>query len=65
METTSGPAPVRATARSASWRTASRAGSSSALRNGATCAMPSRHEASSAGVDSPVATSAVRSRTLG
>src|SRR6185312_8214716 len=60
-ETTSGAMPVTAPSaarRSSAWR----AGSSE-LTKGAMLAMPSRQDASSAGVASPVGTAAVRSRT--
>ncbi len=61
METTSGPVP--ATARSAARRAAARCPASSDCRNGATWAMPSRHDASCAGADRPVGTVIVRTRT--
>ena len=61
METTSGPMP--ATAPSAARRSSARRAGSSELTNGAMLAMPSRQDASSAGVASPVGTAAVRSRT--
>ena len=64
IETTSGPVPVAAaTACSATRRTAARPGASSERRNGATWAMPSRHETSSAGVARPVGTDIVRTWT--
>jgi hypothetical protein len=61
METTSGPVPV--TAASAARRNSARRVAGSAHTKGATWAMPSRHDASCAGVDSPLSTSTVRSRT--
>ncbi len=54
METASRPVP--AAARSAARRTAARRAGASDRRNGAYCARPSRHDASYAGADTPVAT---------
>ena len=64
IETTSGPVSVTAaTARSAARRTAARPAASSERRNGAWWAMPSRHDASWAGVARPVGTAVVFTRT--
>jgi DNA-binding SARP family transcriptional activator len=60
-ETTSGPRP--ATAPSAARRSSARRAGSSERTKGAMLAMPSRQDASCAGVASPVGTAAVRSRT--
>jgi len=60
-ETTSGPMP--ATAPSAARRSSARRAGSSELTKGAMLAMPSRQDASCAGVASPVGTAALRSRT--
>jgi hypothetical protein len=61
MSTTSGPLP--ATAACAAFLSSACRPGVSELTNGATWAMPSRHEASSAGLDRPVSTVTVRSRT--
>ena len=60
-ETTSGSMP--ATAPSAARRSSARRAGSSELTNGAMLAMPSRQDASCAGVASPVGMATVRSRT--
>jgi hypothetical protein len=61
IDTTSGPVPV--TAACAACRSSARRPAGSEHTNGATCAMPSRHDASSAGLDRPTSTVTVRSRT--